>query len=125
MAKGQCLLRRTRRKKSKTVPTYHKHLSILVASFVLLFLAACSESTPSAPVSYPDMDSVAARLYQSKCSVCHVAPQPSAHTERLWPGVIQRMQMRMQAKGIVPLNKNELGEILDYLQSHAAAKETK
>jgi hypothetical protein len=85
-----------------------------------LLLSAC-DSTTEPPV-YPEADSPSAQLFQAKCSGCHVAPQPSMHAARVWPGVLHRMQMRMKAKGVTPLDNTELSEILDYLQRHAATQ---
>jgi len=33
--------------------------------------------------------------------------------------------MRMKAKGVIPLTKNEFGEILDYLRRNAGTAEVK
>jgi len=83
-----------------------------------LLLSACE--IPNEPLVYPDADSASAKLYQAKCARCHNAPQPHAHTAQAWPAILQRMQMRMITKGATPLNKDELSEVLDYLQRHAA-----
>jgi hypothetical protein len=94
---------------------------------LLGLLSACDSVTESSNelVAYPEAGSPAAQRFQEKCTGCHNAPQPSVHTARMWPSVLQRMQMRMKAKGVQPLNKTELGEILDYLQRHAAQTELK
>jgi len=96
-----------------------------VIAVMVLLLSACNDEAPGEPLVYPEAGSQAERLFQGKCSRCHKAPLPSAHISRLWPGVIQRMQMRMKAKGVTALTKNELVEILDYLQRHAAVGEPK
>lgn len=64
------------------------------------------------------------QLYIGKCGDCHVAPQPVSHTAKVWPGVLQRMQMRMQAKARTPLDKTDMGMILDYVQRHARVENT-
>lgn len=87
---------------------------------LMVSLVACSNDTPTTPIIYPQAESAAARLFLAKCNACHGAPQPSAHLANIWPGVIQRMQMHMQSKGISPLTKDELSEVLDYLQRNAA-----
>ncbi len=84
---------------------------------VALLLSACE--LPNEPLVYPEADSASAKLYQAKCARCHNAPQPHAHTAQAWPAILQRMQMRMVTKGATPLNKDELSEVLDYLQRHA------
>ena len=87
----------------------------------MLLLSACDSAIE--PQVYPEIGSPSAQLYQAKCTSCHNAPLPNAHTARMWPGVLQRMQMRMKAKGVTPLNNHELAEILNYLQRHAATAE--
>lgn len=94
-----------------------KASSCIVLGFLL---SACDSTTE--PLVYPEADSSSAQLFQAKCSGCHVAPLPSMHAARVWPGVLHRMQMRMKAKGVTPLDKIELSEILDYLQRHAATQ---
>jgi hypothetical protein len=74
---------------------------------------------------YPEADSSSAQLYLEKCTGCHNAPQPKAHTARVWSRVLQRMQVRMKAKGVTPLNNKELSTILDYLQKNSVAVEPK
>lgn len=70
-------------------------------------------------MDYPEQGSAVMQLFLAKCGDCHRAPQPSSHTATVWPGVLQRMQMRMRAKARTPLDKNEMSQILDYLQRHA------
>ena len=86
---------------------------------LLLICSACTGEAPPEPVDYPETGSAVTQLYLARCGDCHVAPQPASRTARVWPGIVQRMQMRMQAKARTPLNKNELSLILDYLQRHA------
>ena len=86
---------------------------------VLLVVSACTGEAPPATMDYPEEGSTAMQLYVARCSDCHVAPQPVSHTAKIWPGVVQRMQMRMQAKARTPLKKEELRLIVDYLQRHA------
>jgi hypothetical protein len=94
-------------------------LKISFSSAVLLVASACTGEAPPATISYPEAGSTAMQLYVARCGDCHAAPQPVSHTARVWPGVVQRMQMRMQAKARTPLQKEELGLIVDYLQRHA------
>ncbi|MBL1277236.1 MAG: hypothetical protein COB30_014225 [Ectothiorhodospiraceae bacterium] len=95
-----------------------KTLLLTINLAVLLFLSACNGDAPSAK-DYPEFDTASARLYIAKCGDCHVAPQPSAQTARAWPGILQRMQMRMKAKARKPLDETELDMVLDYVQRHA------
>lgn len=94
-------------------------LKIGFSGAVLLVASACTGEAPPATMDYPETGSTAMQLYLARCSDCHVAPQPVSHTAKVWPGVLQRMQMRMQAKARTPLEKQELSLILDYLQRHA------
>ena len=90
----------------------------------ILCLAASGCSDPQSPTlqSYPEAGSAAAILFISRCGECHAAPQPTSHDAKIWPGVVQRMQMRRRAMSKTPLNQQELATILDYLQRHAATK---
>ncbi|WP_455200728.1 hypothetical protein [Kaarinaea lacus] len=104
-----------------------KHLRFIAPGLLLLIsgLLACSQEQGSAPLKktdYPEYESEPAKLYLSKCSGCHAAPLPGIHTMRQWPGVVDRMQMRMKNKAVQPLNSNELAIVLDYLQKHASQK---
>jgi mono/diheme cytochrome c family protein len=93
------------------------------AALAALLLSACSD--PIEPQVYPETGSPSAQLFQTKCTGCHIAPQPNAHTEPAWFRVVHRMQMRMKERGVMPLNQTELDDVLDYLQRHAATVESK
>lgn len=95
------------------------HLKNSFFGITSLAVSACTGETPPVTIDYPEAGSAATQLYLAKCDDCHRAPQPTAHTATTWPGVLQRMQMRMQAKARKPLDKDELGLILDYLQRNA------
>ena len=82
-------------------------------------MSACTGEAPPATMDYPEEGSAAMQLYIARCGDCHVAPQPVSHTAKVWPSVLQRMQMRMQAKARTPLKKEELSLILDYVQRNA------
>ena len=100
----------------------HPNYSLLVILTVVVVLFACSQEQQSKPLKatdYPEHESESAKLYVSKCSGCHAAPLPKIHTKRHWPGVVQRMQMRMKNKAIQPLNSNEIAIVVSYLQKHA------
>ena len=92
-----------------------------LAPWLIMGLAAsaCGGDKTEQPRNYPDKDSVQAQLYLDKCGQCHAAPLPSAHTDRMWPSVLDRMQMRMTAKQVMPLTRKEMSIILGYLQQHA------
>lgn len=90
----------------------------LCSAFFLLF--ACGENQASkSSIQIPEAGSKAAMLYVEKCKGCHTVPLPSKHTAKLWPSVLNRMQMRMKSKGVKKLSKEELVILMEYLQKHA------
>lgn len=96
--------------------------NIFTAFGILVAIAACSGGNTTAGMKatdYPDYQSQAAQVYLQKCSQCHAAPLPKIHVAAHWPGVVQRMEMRMQNKAMQPPNKQETSMILEYLQKHA------
>ena len=103
-----------------TINKFYSTTSILVLAISIL--GACSKGNNAEGMKatdYPDYESAAAQLYIARCSECHAAPLPKIHIARHWPGVVQRMEMRMQNKAIQPPNKQETAMILEYLQKHA------
>jgi hypothetical protein len=100
-----------------------KRQAVLLA-VVCLALSGCSDRQSPAAQSYPEAGSAAATLFVSRCGECHAAPQPTSHAAKIWPGVVQRMQMRRRSMSKTPLNQQELATILDYLQRHAAKEST-
>jgi len=84
-----------------------------------MVLSACSSGQTEQPRNYPDVGSPQAQLYVEKCSQCHAAPLPSAHSAKIWPSVLDRMQVRMKTKHVPPLSREEMSIILGYLQQHA------
>jgi hypothetical protein len=104
---------------SRSLPNPLRLIKNSLAGSMALGLIACSSETSTQPVVYPEIDSEAAALFIARCSGCHVAPQPDSRPARLWPGIVQRMQMRMENKGFAPLNKDELVVVLDYVQRNA------
>jgi hypothetical protein len=92
-----------------------------LSSGIVLAIAvsACGNNQTAQPKNYPDKGTPQAELYMEKCSQCHAAPLPDAHTARIWPSVLQRMQLRMKTKNVTPLTRKEMSIILGYLQQHA------
>jgi hypothetical protein len=93
-----------------------------VFSIALLF-TGCADDQDSQPLQlsdYPEHESAEAKLYISKCSGCHAAPLPKIHVAEQWPGVVQRMEMRMNNKAIKPPSSQETELIVGYLQKHAS-----
>ena len=103
----------------KTAP-----LKISIMGLGLLMTSGCTGEPPPVTKAYPEEGSSVWQLYLARCGDCHVAPQPGSHVAKMWPGILQRMQMRMQAKARTPLDKTELEMILDYVQRHARVDNT-
>jgi cytochrome c5 len=90
-------------------------MSKIILGLALAALAACAGmATP-----IPDRDSPEARLYESKCSICHSTPHPGRHTASQWEKVLVRMDKEMEFKKMPPLTPDEKSTILGYLQKHA------
>jgi len=100
-------------------------LSVVVGIVLGVTVAACGNDQTAQPKNYPDKGTPQAQLYMEKCSQCHAAPLPSTHTGRMWPSVLQRMQMRMKTKNVQPLSRKEMSIILGYLQQHAKSSPDK
>lgn len=91
-----------------------------VAGVVAMLLSACSEKPQPVAREFPDPDSAGAVLLAGRCSTCHVAPLPAAHSADGWSAVLHRMQVRMRSRGYPPLAEEEQRILLEYLQAHAA-----
>lgn len=60
------------------------------------------------------------QAFAETCSQCHALPSPAQHSAAEWPSVVQRMEHYMQSSGLTPPDQRTTGEIIDYLQTHAA-----
>ncbi len=58
-------------------------------------------------------------LFLRKCSVCHEAPSPRAHTASGWDRLIGEMQAIMAISNVEPLSNSELDAIAGYLRERA------
>jgi len=58
-------------------------------------------------------------LLQKWCSDCHAPPRPASHKAREWPNVVARMQNHRITEGLAKIDDQNLGKLLEYLQSHA------
>ena len=47
----------------------------------------------------PERQSNGAKLVRAYCVQCHNLPNPAMHHAQKWPGVVQRMVLRMEGKG--------------------------
>jgi hypothetical protein len=99
------------------------NLAPVVLCFVALLLIGCSgDQQPAAMkmTDYPDHETPAAQMYIARCGECHAAPRPDKYPADRWPGVVQRMVMRMNNKAIQPPNREQMALIMGYLQKHAS-----
>ncbi|MDH5323830.1 MAG: cytochrome c [Gammaproteobacteria bacterium] len=91
----------------------------LLLGVLAIVMGSCGESRDQkTSLELPEPESSSALLYLEKCSTCHAAPAPGKHSARLWPAILQRMQMRMKSKGVQQLSNVELSLLVEYLQKH-------
>lgn len=90
-------------------------LSKIIIGLSLGALVGCA----GAPTPIPDSDSPEARVYESKCSVCHSLPHPRRQTYSEWEKIVPVMEKEMQYKKLPPLTEEEKSTILSYLEKHA------
>ena len=79
----------------------------------------------------PERESRGARLVVGYCVQCHNLPNPAMHHAAKWPGIVQRMVLRMEGKGNMGALMSEMmagvkapgaedtRTIVDYLRRHA------
>ncbi|MDQ5849692.1 MAG: hypothetical protein M3544_12110 [Pseudomonadota bacterium] len=125
--------------------------------FLLLLLLACVgaaadeiaeakkrwESSPHGPLlqrilpptfearQLPEPGSRGAQLSLRYCVQCHNLPNPAMHEALRWPGIVERMVMRMEGRGnlgtlmsemmagVKAPNAEETRSLIDYLRRHA------
>jgi len=56
------------------------------------------------------------------CSRCHALPDPHMHGPQDWPAVVMRMERNIERMNVLPIGRDDLGMILEYLQGPAAAR---
>jgi hypothetical protein len=83
------------------------------------------------PRQLPEADSPGAELVLRYCVQCHNLPNPAMHEARRWPGVVQRMVLRMQGRGnmgalmsdmmagVKAPSEKETASLVAYLRRHA------
>jgi mono/diheme cytochrome c family protein len=59
-------------------------------------------------------------LFLEKCSVCHEAPSPRAHTASGWERAVAQMQANMAVSDVKPLGPAEVDSITAYLRPRAS-----
>lgn len=57
--------------------------------------------------------------FNHRCSGCHVAPSPVQHPAGSWEGIVDRMRAHVESAGLLSLEENEAGVIVDLLDRHA------
>jgi hypothetical protein len=79
----------------------------------------------------PEPRSQGAMLTLRYCVQCHNVPNPAMHDARKWPGIVERMVLRMQGRGnlgelmaemmagVRSPGEQETVAIVDYLRKHA------
>ena len=79
----------------------------------------------------PERESRGARLVVGYCVQCHNLPNPAMHHAAKWPGIVQRMVLRMEGKGnmgklmaemmagVKAPSAEDMEEINAYLERHA------
>jgi len=82
-------------------------------------MAAAVTGCATGPTPIPDAGSPAARLYVSKCGLCHPLPHPKRNSYREWQHLLALMQQRMAERGMPVLTGEEKETLLGYLQRHA------
>ncbi len=91
-----------------------RDISIIIA---LILLAAavygCRE------VALPEGDSPRARVYTSRCGICHSPPEPGKYPFGKWKDLLGLMEMQMEKKGLPPLGEEERTVILEYLKRYS------
>jgi hypothetical protein len=85
------------------------------------------------PKSLPEPASRGARLTLGYCVQCHNLANPAMHHAEKWPGIVERMVLRMEGRGnlgtlmsemmagVKAPSAEEKAEIVAYLQRHAQA----
>ena len=66
------------------------------------------------PSQLPEPDSNGARLVLRYCVQCHNLPNPAMHHAAKWPGIVERMVLRMRGSG-------NMGELMKDMMAGVAA----
>lgn len=69
------------------------------------------------PNSLPEPDTMGAKAFGNNCAQCHALPAPLAKSRDEWPKVVDRMLNYMSAQNRPQPTKQELREIITYLQN--------
>ena len=88
---------------------------MMIAMLVLMLGGARSVMA----MGIPEPQSVAARLYEARCSVCHALPHPKRLDWPAWQHTLRVMRERIQQRGMSEPSKQEWRQISGYLKRHA------
>jgi mono/diheme cytochrome c family protein len=57
-------------------------------------------------------------IFETRCSdVCHQTPRADHLSAKQWRVVLKTMQSRMQSVGMIPLTKEEIEQVYQYITS--------
>lgn len=85
---------------------------------ILITVLCLMLSAPAWATDIPDADSVSARLYAERCSVCHSLPHPGRLDWERWRSMLRVMKLRMEERGMT-MSDAEWRRIAAYLKTHA------
>ena len=79
--------------------------------------------------AHPALQSEAGQIFSIACAQCHALPDPRQHTQREWPGVVERMKRHMSWANTVvgpdslkTVPVLDTAEIVRFLQRYARAE---
>ncbi len=86
---------------------------------ILRTYLADNAQTPLDKSRYADLDTPAGRAFESTCSQCHAAPDPTQHSPNEWARVVLRMKSNIVAAGKETPDDETVELITDFLKSHS------
>lgn len=57
--------------------------------------------------------------FNHRCASCHALPSPIQHRPQEWEPVVRRMGENIDSAGLLPLSKDDLSAITEFLRLHA------
>lgn len=70
-----------------------------------------------------NLDSPGGQAFQSSCSLCHAAPDPTQHLAAEWPRIVLRMKSNMQSAGKPAPDDASIELIIKFLQDHSKTQQ--
>ena len=86
---------------------------------ILRTYLADNAQNPLDKSQYPDLDTPAGRAFESTCSHCHAAPDPTQHNPNEWARIVLRMKSNIVAAGKEMPDDNTVELITDFLKAHS------